>query len=146
MFLYIILLLISCIAEPSSATVDRTASPLSSHSSSDSDIIVESITQLFTDPNDNIRRYASQIVIEDISSPIRTTDFSTERVTNFSLDNEQDRDYAHRVALRVSEMIMDDLRNKADERWTKKRVAVASSISSVVSAAIVLVITLTKKE
>lgn len=122
--------------------------PVSPHSSSDSDTIVEVIVQLFNDPvnTDHIRRYASQIVLDDIASPARPSDLTAARINSFSLQNEQDRDYSNRVALRVSEMIMSDLRNKIDQRWTKKKVALATSISSLISSAIVLSITLIHKE
>ena len=120
------------------------ASP-TSLSSADSEIVAEAVSQLFNDDDGYIRghikRCATRVVEDDSSSPIR----NEPRGSSFSLDNHHDRNYAHNVAIRASEMVMSDLRQKADRKWSKKHIAGFSTISSLISSAIVLAITLLNK-
>ncbi len=121
-------------------------SPVSG-SSHDSEVIAEAVSQLFDEDNsytrNNIRRHAIRLVEEDTSSPVRNNDH---RQSSFSLDNDEDRHYAHNIAIRASQMVMSDLQDRADRKMSKKQTVAISAASSLLSSVVVLIVTLVSKE
>lgn len=146
MFLYIILMMYSCIVYSSSPSPINFELRSASGSSADSEVIAEAVSHLFSEDDihirNSIRMHASRLITDDTSSPIR----NELRASGFSIDNEHDRDYARSIAIRASQMVMSDLRSKADRKWNKKQVAASSAVCSVISSAIVLAVTLINKE
>ncbi len=143
MVMYLVLILCSCMSYSSSPSYVE--SPVSG-SSADSDVIAEAVSQMFNADNgyfrEDIRMHATRVIAEDVASPIRVG----ARARSFSLDNDDDRHYANRVAIRASELVMEELRQRSDQKWSKKKAAAASITSSVISSVIIFAITYINKE